>query len=252
MELDLNKSFNGYRAYIMDTGAFADDGIYGRCLDAVSEYRRCKVERLRRRDDRNASLAAGILLAHALRECAGIDERLVTYEKNKAGKPFIKDIQFSISHTEGCVAAAIGSEPCGIDVERVRRIPDSIVNRLYSDEDKKIVMSCAHPEIYSTCVWTRREAYSKMTGTGILMKDEEQQMVMDNAHMEKKNIWLGNYAVCRAECDGRMHMDEIADPAHAEGDMNIDFIAAFCAASDGTFSPDIKMIDSADIVCYYV
>ena len=155
MELDLNKSFNGYRAYIMDTGAFADDGIYGRCLDAVSEYRRCKVERLRRRDDRNASLAAGILLAHALRECAGIDERLVTYEKNKAGKPFIKDIQFSISHTEGCVAAAIGSEPCGIDVERVRRIPDSIVNRLYSDEDKKCVMSCAHPEIYSTCVWTR-------------------------------------------------------------------------------------------------
>ena len=91
-----------------------------------------------------------------------------------------------------------------------------------------------------------------MTGTGILMKDEEQQMVMDNAHMEKKNIWLGNYAVCRAECDGRMHMDEIADPAHAEGDMNIDFIAAFCAASDGTFSPDIKMIDSADIVCYLI
>lgn len=34
--------------------------------------------------------------------------------------------------------------------------------------------------------------------------------------------------------------------------MNIDFIAAFCAASDGTFSPGIKMIDSADIVCYYV
>lgn len=96
------------------------------------------MERLRRRDDRNASLAAGILLAHALRECAGIDERLVTYDKNKAGKPFIKDIQFSISHTEGCVAAAIGSEPCGIDVERVRRIPDSIVNRLYSDEDKNV------------------------------------------------------------------------------------------------------------------
>lgn len=63
----MDKYFNGYRAYIMDTGAFADDGIYGRCLDAVSEYRRCKVERLRRRDDRNASLAAGILLAHALR-----------------------------------------------------------------------------------------------------------------------------------------------------------------------------------------
>ena len=252
MEVDLNKSFNGYRAYIMDMEAFADDETYGICLEKVSEYRRSKVERLRRREDRNASLAVGILLAHVLRECAGIDERLVKYEKNKAGKPFIKDIQFSISHTEGCVAAAIGSEPCGIDVERVRRIPDSIVNRLYSDEDKKCVMSCAHPEIYSTCVWTRREAYSKMTGTGILMKDEEQQMVMDNAHMEKKNIWLGNYAVCRAGCDGRMNMDEIADPAHVEGDRNIDFIAAFCAVSDGTFSPDIKMIDSADIVCYYV
>ena len=35
MELDLNKSFNGYRAYIMDTGAFADDGIYGRWQDII-------------------------------------------------------------------------------------------------------------------------------------------------------------------------------------------------------------------------
>ena len=91
----------------------------GYMADVWMQYRNTEGVRWnvsRRRDDRNASLAAGILLAHALRECAGIDERLVTYEKNKAGKPFIKDIQFSISHTEGCVAAAIGSEPCGIDV----------------------------------------------------------------------------------------------------------------------------------------
>ena len=76
---------------------------------------------------------------------------------------------------------------------------------------------------------------------------------MDNAHMEKKNIWLGNYGSTQGlSVTAGCIWNEIADPAHAEGDMNIDFIAAFCAASDGTFSPDIKTIDSADIVCYYV
>lgn len=153
-----------YLLYVMDTRALEDDAEFERWLEMVSEYRRRKVLRLRRREDRNASLAAGCLLSYALKQYAGIDERNIVYIKNKSGKPFIienydeqydlgrnapgvdrmcasayrndnTDIQFSISHTEGCVAVVVGENVCGIDVEHIRRIPDSIVNRMYSKED---------------------------------------------------------------------------------------------------------------------
>ena len=47
-----------YLLYVMDTRALEDDAEFERWLEMVSEYRRRKVLRLRRREDRNASLAA--------------------------------------------------------------------------------------------------------------------------------------------------------------------------------------------------
>ena len=78
-----------YLLYVMDTRALEDDAEFERWLEMVSEYRRRKVLRLRRREDRNASLAAGCLLSYALKQYAGIDERNIVYIKNKSGKPFI-------------------------------------------------------------------------------------------------------------------------------------------------------------------
>ena len=49
-----------YLLYVMDTRALEDDAEFERWLEMVSEYRRRKVLRLRRREDRNASLAADV------------------------------------------------------------------------------------------------------------------------------------------------------------------------------------------------
>lgn len=250
-----NKKILEYRAYIMDTDAFEDDEIYGRCLDRVSGYRRSKVERLRRREDRKSSLAAGLLLSYALKEYAGIDEYSLDYTCNKSGKPFADTgntaVQFSISHTEGCVAAVVGLDSCGIDVEKVRRIPDSIVNRMYSERDRRVIENGVHPEIYGTCVWTRREAYSKMTGTGILMNDEVQQLVMDDEYVEGLQVELGSYGVRKTASEKRMDMCGIVKPYDGET-LLYDYIMSVCVNQAGKYPLRVKMIDSADIVCYHV
>ena len=223
-----------YSIYIMDSKPFENNDVYEKSLELVSEYRKSKVQRLRRKEDKAASLAAGCLLAYALRKFAGIDERQVIYTKNKSGKPSIidnydeqfglgqdvagadstcaakyrnvdADIQFSISHTEGCVAVVVGISKCGIDVERVRRIPDSIVNRLYSDEDSKTIRYIEghgkKADNFSTAVWTRREAYGKMTGTGILMSDVDQKMVMQDEYILKKDTKIMGWGIQRSEED---------------------------------------------------
>lgn len=258
-----------YLLYVMDTKAFESDEKFERRLGMVSEYRRSKVMRLRRREDRNASLAAGCLLSYALRRYAGIDERQAAYIKNKAGKPSIienydeqyglgrdvpgvdrmcvsayrndnTDIQFSISHTEGCVAVVVGRHTCGIDVEHVRRIPDSIVNRMYSSKDAdrifQIEKNGERADEYSTCVWTRREAYGKMTGRGLLMSDPDQMMVMDDGHMEDLRAVLMNYRIGRYPSEGLCIINEGAS-------AKTQFIVAVCLAADTTI-PDLQVVDS--------
>ena len=258
-----------YLLYVMDTKAFEDDAEFERRLEMVSEYRRNKVLRLRRRDDRNASLAAGCLLSYALKQYAGIDERQAAYTKNKVGKPFIienydeqyglgretpgadhmcasayrndnTDIQFSISHTEGCAAVAVGRNVCGVDVERVRRIPDSIVNRMYSKEDaeriSRIEDGGQKADIYSTCVWTRREAYGKMTGTGLLMSDQDQKMVMDDGYMAECNVVLTNYEIGQYQSGALLIIN-------GEESVMAQFVVAVCL-ENGSSIADLKVIDS--------
>lgn len=212
------------RIYIMDTKIFEDDDVFGRCMKRVSAYRREKVSRLRFRGDKNASLAAGVLLSYALREYAGIDEHACTYVKEKGGKPYIvcgsdaqyrldstsfggdsfcamahrqnvSEVQFSLSHTDGLVGVIVGDVPCGIDAERVKVFPESIVNRIFSDKDREMALSFEDDgdrDRYCARVWTRREAYGKLTGDGVLMNDEAQKRVMDDEYMGSRGVYLQN------------------------------------------------------------
>ena len=272
-----------YFVYTMDSTPFEQDELYGKCLELVSAYRKDKVQRLRRMEDRAASLAAGCLLSYALRVYAGIDEQQVVYIKNKSGKPAIidnsdeqfglgnkvdgadplcaaayrniySDVQFSISHTDGCVAVVIGKKACGIDVERVRRIPDSIINRMYSDEDseqiKYIECKGKKADLYSTTVWTRREAYGKMTGTGLLMSDPDQKNVMQDEYMLKKHTRLASYGIYRynKECSTAAVLEtELLNTDRPEGIKEYDYVTSVSVSAQDS---DMKfmIIDHHDVI----
>lgn len=186
----------------MDTEIFDDDDIFDRCMGRVSDYRRDKVMRLRFRNDKKSSLAAGVLLSYALGTYMGIDERACTYAAGEKGKPYIvcdkKDqssLHFSLSHTDGLVGVIVGSAPCGIDVESIKTFPDSIVERIFSVGDRYKACLFSNPydrDSYCTRVWTRREAYGKLTGDGLLMNDETQRRVMDDEYMKSRGVMIQN------------------------------------------------------------
>ncbi|MEQ4521139.1 4'-phosphopantetheinyl transferase family protein [Nocardioides kribbensis] len=76
----------------------------------------------------------------------------------------------SVSRTDGLVAVALSSRPVGIDVERVRPLPDleQVVRDHLGAADAAAVRGADDPVGAFYDVWTRLEALLKAEGVGIL------------------------------------------------------------------------------------
>ena len=79
------------------------------------------------------------------------------------GKPFAEGpVQFSLSHTKGAFAIALGPCPVGIDIERADRAVSPRVIRRYSLSPKDPLQS-----------WLDLEAAGKLTGRGLLEAERQ-------------------------------------------------------------------------------
>ncbi|MED9989102.1 MAG: 4'-phosphopantetheinyl transferase superfamily protein [Coprococcus sp.] len=173
-------------------------------LEELSEYRLEKVNRLRYEKDKKLSVAAGILLDRALKECH-LSEKDCRYQIMEHGKVYLVDhpeIAFNISHS-GCVAVLIFHKEtkhdlsCGIDIELIQGGREKIVNRLFSEADKEQYKKL-DPDaaaLYFARVWTRMESFGKMTGKGLDFSDPTQKKIMDRSEMKKKNVYFREFRI---------------------------------------------------------
>lgn len=110
-----------------------------------------------------------LLLQHILKELFDIvDSSEFSY--NEHGKPsFINlpDIFFSMSHCKGAVACAVAREPVGIDIENLRHPKPDVLDYVCNGEEMAMVLDSIDPAGKFTELWTRKEAYVKLTGEGI-------------------------------------------------------------------------------------
>ena len=88
------------------------------------------------------------------------------------GKPYITNyegIYFNISHCHEAVAIGVSNREIGIDIEGRRHFSDPLIERAFSEEEKAIIKDSDDPQKDFARIWTRKEAWFKCTGTGILM-----------------------------------------------------------------------------------
>ncbi len=120
--------------------------------------------------------AAG-LLASRLEEILG---RNFDIGIGKHGKPFAltsgKPLYFNISHTKGLAVLAYSeTAEVGADTERIRKAPDEIANRFFTEEEKTFLKNGdadgTGPERFFR-IWTAKEACMKLTGQGLLLSPE--------------------------------------------------------------------------------
>lgn len=135
---------------------------------------------------------SGEFLQEVLIRHGGTSEILFT----KNGKPYLEEgeAEFSLTHTDGLMAVAVGTQKVGLDAEKRRpRKTDALLSRLTSAEKEEDFFE----------LWTAKEAYVKYLGDtlarllpalvyekGVLFyKDAPQKVFL-------KHIAIGDHILC--------------------------------------------------------
>lgn len=121
--------------------------------------------------------AARTLLRRSLSRYAAVEPERWRFETRASGKPeigaeFGTDLQFSLSHTRGCVACAVGcATRVGVDVERVDRDVrfEDIPAQFFAPREQAWISRAppAERRIRFLRVWTLKEALLKALGVGL-------------------------------------------------------------------------------------
>jgi len=110
------------------------------------------------------------LLVEMLRS-NGLLKELPLIEYAEGGKPYIKnypELHFNLSHCRRYVAVAIHSSPVGVDIECRRKVSQSLIKKVCSEDEQQSIAVAQDPDMEFLRLWTRKESYLKYTGTGIV------------------------------------------------------------------------------------
>ena len=120
---------------------------------------------------RKIEAAASYSLLVEMLQSKGLLEELPSIEYAEGGKPYIKNypkLHFNLSHCRRYVAVAIHSSPVGVDIECRRKVSQSLIRRVCSEDEQQSIAVAQEPDMEFLRLWTCKEAYLKYTGTGIV------------------------------------------------------------------------------------
>ncbi len=118
---------------------------------------------------RRQCVLAYMELCRGLREEYGIDE-MPRFAFTPKGKPLLADyphIHFSLSHCREAVGCLLSDHPCGLDIEHIRPLNESLVRHTMNADECREIFASARPDAAFIRLWTRKEALLKLRGTGI-------------------------------------------------------------------------------------
>ncbi len=138
---------------------------YEKYLPYASGKRIAKIKSIKSDTDKAISLLSHLLAKSEASKALGIPFDSVVFSENEYGKPYIENApyHFSISHSGNLIAFISHTSPVGIDVQKIN---DSVSPALrFFTPNEKSYVSDDHLRFYE--VWTKKEAYIKMLGTGL-------------------------------------------------------------------------------------
>ncbi|MBR3437824.1 MAG: 4'-phosphopantetheinyl transferase superfamily protein [Lachnospiraceae bacterium] len=164
------------RLYLLRLDFLRDSEVYEKMRGQVSLSRRLRADKYRLADDRIRSLGAGLLLEYAT---GHTDDECELGPNGKPYFPAYPDLQFSLSHSGMLAVCAVSDRVLGVDCQEIVCGKESfrlIAKRYFTEEEQeKVFRRSPHseeaedafdPAAFSE-VWTKREAYVKMTGEGL-------------------------------------------------------------------------------------
>lgn len=139
-------------------------------IASLPRWRREQALRFKHLQGRKECAMGYSQLLHGLRERFNINDS-PSFIYNEYGKPFLKgypELFFSISHCREAVGCFIADQPCGLDIEYIRKAKPDLVRHTMSLEETEAIFSAESPDIAFTRLWTQKEAVLKLLGMGII------------------------------------------------------------------------------------
>ncbi len=155
----------------MNIDLLEDQAQFDLWYDKMPDFRKRKIDALKPHRSKLLSLGAGMLLDKAMKDC-GFDDYEIELMENE--KPHIKgrgDVFFNISHSGELVVIGISDKEIGVDVEKIKRFKESLINYVFMPQDQELAKELMESEsdkdkVY-TRLWTVKESIMKHCGMGI-------------------------------------------------------------------------------------
>ena len=154
--------------------SFADVEYF---LPFVSEERRELIRNFRVESGKMESLFAGLLARSEIAVVCNVEKEKLQFMKEENGKPYLAPsftsghpYHFSLSHSNGCIAFVGYDRPIGLDVEKISEDRErmNIARRFFDVKEYEYILNSEDSNKTFYEIWTRKEAYLKMTGEGLL------------------------------------------------------------------------------------
>ena len=123
--------------------------------------------RFRFEKDRHLCLGAGLLLACALRRAGASDLSLHCLSNGKPELAIAQNLHFNLSHSGTLAVCAVSDQSVGVDVEVIQRADPGVVAMCFQPSEQAWLNRSDDPCRAFTRLWTRKESYLKLLGTGL-------------------------------------------------------------------------------------
>ena len=122
-----------------------------------------------------------------------------TFIYNEYGAPFIEEgPYFSISHCKSGIAVAVSDQPIGIDIETIRPLKIELVKKTMNPIEQEVILANTQPDWAFTRLWTKKEAFLKLKGTGIISELHAVLANTNNTEFVQIDNTSHNYTCCIA------------------------------------------------------
>lgn len=163
---------NSFLLILNDSKFNADDPL----ISHISIKRQGKISQYLFDIDKKLSLYSELTLRMGLSEM--LEENPDSFQFGSKGnnKPYIlnqPNIFFNLSHTKNALLCSISNiSEIGVDIEKIQKIDYKLLNYIAHPDEKQSfqIVSSSHHDLLFYHIWTRKEAYCKRTGIGILQK----------------------------------------------------------------------------------
>jgi Phosphopantetheinyl transferase len=167
----------------------------------ISESRKKTLDKTRNNSNKCIRILTELLLFYSIRDSFGVSFEQLEIQKNPYGKPYCSNydfIHYNLSHSNEWIVCAVSSSEVGIDVQVIVEFGLNIAKRFFSKDEYKYLSNCSKEcrNRMFTKLWTLKESYVKLIGTGLsfpihsfIINDNNEMDLIDNKGKDDKYIF---------------------------------------------------------------